>query len=230
MAIRWREQDLHNLRRAVKRFNAKIDRIARKNPQAKEYLPEKMSVKKISGEVTERKDFNRILKSVDRFMKRGAENLTTLGNGVVVTKYEKRELQYARQSVNARRAAQRRRAGEISGAGIGTVQFWENQPIKNLSDVKQENFQNFVDRLKNQVRESSRLQQRDQFLANWTQALFNVFGDNLANQILQETENIDRRKLVDMLSVNPAADIEFIYSAAEGEALAARLIEEIRLL
>ena len=230
MAIRWRKKDLHNLRKAVKRFNAKIDRIAKKNPQVKQYLPEKMSVRQIRTEITERKDFNRILKSVNRFMQRGAENLTTLGNGVIITRFEKRELQYARQSINARRAAARRRAAEFSGAGMGSVQYWENQPVKNLDEINIRNFENFTKRLKEEIKESRQIEKRDMFLANWTQALFNAFGDDLAQQVLRETENIDRDTLVEMLEYNPAADIDFVYSPIEAQALASRLIEEIRLI
>ena len=54
--IRWKESDQQELRKAVKNFNAKIDRIAKKNPELKNALPEKASIRQLKELIKTRQD------------------------------------------------------------------------------------------------------------------------------------------------------------------------------
>ena len=45
--IRWTDKDKKDLQRAVKTFNQKIDRMAKRNPEIKNALPEKIKMKEI---------------------------------------------------------------------------------------------------------------------------------------------------------------------------------------
>lgn len=75
--IKWREIDEAKARKAIKNFNAKIDYQKRVHPELSETLPEKMSMKDFKKNVATRADFNRKMKSVQNFSKRGVEKAVT---------------------------------------------------------------------------------------------------------------------------------------------------------
>lgn len=65
--IRWRDSDEAELKRVVRNFNAKINRLSKKNPEIKNILPEKRNWKEIKDLVTTRNDLNKELHMLQRF-------------------------------------------------------------------------------------------------------------------------------------------------------------------
>ena len=65
--IRWRDSDEAELKRVVRNFNAKINRLSKKNPEIKNILPEKKNWKEIKDLVTTRNDLNKELHMLQRF-------------------------------------------------------------------------------------------------------------------------------------------------------------------
>lgn len=230
MAIRWRKNDIKDLQNYVRKFNAKITRTEKKNPAAKEFLPQRLNVRDLQESITERKDFNNLKRSVDRFMKRGAENITQLANGVTTTKWQKEEWNIQRATINRRRAAAARKAKEVPSGRMGKIEQFENAPLPELENVEPESWQRYVDRLERQAKESYVTGRREQYLANWVQGLFSEFGEAAAMEILQATEGIDRKKLTDALIDNDALSLGFVYSLVELEDRKERLLAELALL
>lgn len=68
--IRWRQSDDAELKRNVKNFNAKISRLEKKYPKLKNVLPERVTVEQMKELIDTRKDFNREMKSLQRFTAR----------------------------------------------------------------------------------------------------------------------------------------------------------------
>lgn len=104
--IRWNESDEKELKRVVKNFNQKIDRLSKKNPQNKKYLPEKVSIKEMRSLIETRQDFNRELKSLQRFSRKGSEEIVDVPDNdynLKTTKWQKKEMQIRVATVNANR-------------------------------------------------------------------------------------------------------------------------------
>ena len=59
--VERRSQDKKELARIVKNFNAKIDRVKKKNPDIT-YLPEKMKMRDVKASFESRGDFNKFKK------------------------------------------------------------------------------------------------------------------------------------------------------------------------
>ena len=92
--IRWRSADEAELKRVVKNFNAKLTRLAKKDPQNKNALPERVSAAQMKNMIETRQDFNRELNALRRFSERGAEELVVVpGNdyNLKITKWQKKE-------------------------------------------------------------------------------------------------------------------------------------------
>lgn len=89
--IRWQRGDAIKLGKAVADFNRKINRL--QSEESKLYLPETLNYKQIKENITTRKELNRQVTSLKRFMKEGAEDIYTTKAGEQLTKWEKAELQ-----------------------------------------------------------------------------------------------------------------------------------------
>ena len=124
--IRWKPDDSRELRKAVKNFNAKISRLEKKNPQIKNTLPEKVSVRELKGLIDTRQDFKREINALKRFSKRGAEELVSAPNNqndnTKITKWQKEEMNRRIPLINKKRADYKEKIGDIPVTSGGKPQ------------------------------------------------------------------------------------------------------------
>lgn len=165
--IRWTNDDKQNLRKAVNNFNRKIKRLEQ---LGKDNLPEKVSYKELVGikklvdssydrEIYSRRELNNVIRSLQRFSKRGAEDIVTLKSGEQVTKWQKREIGIARsratKSIN-------RRIGEIDTSwGMGNREIQELKgsldSIRGIENKRGYEFRRALKSLENQARSDREL-------------------------------------------------------------------------
>lgn len=88
--IRWQQKDYLSLGRAVANFNKKINKLNKE--EKKLYLPELKNYKDIKENIQTRQELNRVINSLKRFSKKGAEDLYTTRAGEQLTKWERGEL------------------------------------------------------------------------------------------------------------------------------------------
>ena len=85
MAIRYDKKLNQEINRTIKNFNQKIARLEK---QERELLPSKITKKDLKNSVYTRTELQRKLKELQRFSKRGAEDIITTRGGVRLTQYE----------------------------------------------------------------------------------------------------------------------------------------------
>ena len=73
--IRWQRGDYITLGKAVSQFNKKINELQKE--ESKDYLPDTLEYKEVKENITTRKELNRVINSLRRFKKEGAEDLYT---------------------------------------------------------------------------------------------------------------------------------------------------------
>ena len=88
--IRWQQKDYLSLGRAVANFNKKINELQKQ--EKKFYLPELKNYKDIKENIHTRSELNRVINSLKRFSKEGAEDLYVTKAGEQITKWERQEL------------------------------------------------------------------------------------------------------------------------------------------
>lgn len=88
--IRWNRSDTATLSRAVRDFNKKVREL--KTEENKLYLPDEISYKETKENITTRRELNRMINSLKRFKREGAEELYTTQAGEQMTKWERKEL------------------------------------------------------------------------------------------------------------------------------------------
>ena len=120
--IRWRDDDSTNLRKAVKNFNAKLTRLEKKNPELKNALPERVSVKQIKELIDTRQDLNRELNALRRFTQKGSEELVTIPDSdynLKTTKWQKEEMTRRLAVINRKRNERRKELADIEMTSRG---------------------------------------------------------------------------------------------------------------
>ncbi len=104
--INWRDSDTKELKRVVKNYNAKITRLAKKNPQIENVLPEKVTATQLKELINTRQDLKRELNALKRFSKRGAEEIVIVPGtdyNLKITKWQKTEMNRRVAIINKRR-------------------------------------------------------------------------------------------------------------------------------
>ena len=103
--IRWQESDLRELRRVVRNYNAKLNRLARKNPELKNALPEKVGVRQLKELINTRQDLKREINALKRFSKKGMEQIVDVPNHdtLKITKWQMQEMNRRVGIINRRR-------------------------------------------------------------------------------------------------------------------------------
>lgn len=97
-AMKWRKEDEKKLSKAVRKFNASITNISKKNPEIAEagLYPEKLSVKALRSNILTRSDYNRTLSSIERWFKPKSREIITK-SGIMMTRYSYKESIYQYQ-------------------------------------------------------------------------------------------------------------------------------------
>lgn len=108
--IRWRETDNEELKRVVRNYNAKLNRLAKKDPKNKNVLPEKITATQLKELINTRQDLKRELNSLKRFSRRGAEEIVVIPDtdyNLKTTKWQKTEMNRRIVIINRRRKRRR---------------------------------------------------------------------------------------------------------------------------
>lgn len=113
--IRWNANDEQELKRVVRNYNAKINRLIKKNPSMKNVLPEKVSVGQMRKLINTRQDLKREINALKRFSKRGSEKIVDVpGNdyNLKTTKWQKEEMTRRIGIINRKRKARLKELAE----------------------------------------------------------------------------------------------------------------------
>ena len=94
--IKWKKGDYISLGKAISNFNKKINELQAE--ENKLYLPNIIEYKEAKENITTRSELNRLINSLRRFQKQGAEELYVTQAGEEITKWERKELRNSKQN------------------------------------------------------------------------------------------------------------------------------------
>lgn len=214
--IRWRNQDIKLLQKTVKNFNAKISRILKKNPAASEYLPAKVSVKQIRAEIDSRQDFNNLIRSLQRFSRKGAEKPVVNKQGVIVTSWERKEVGYKVAKINRFRTRERKRVNPQPGLGnMKTIEEMNLSP-KNIKweDRSKKSWDAFKQAVERQAKSRYNQKRAELYKENYIKALNNVFG-MYADPIVAVVNQVDGIWLANMYGKDYRLELDYVYGAQD---------------
>lgn len=136
MAVRYNKKLNTEINRVVNNFNSKINRLSKKDSTLP--LPQKVSIKQLKKEVTNRAELKRYLGKLSRFSERGAEKVIRTSGGVELTKYE---IQETRREARRLKASLTRRINQLGNTvptvfGIKQSATYAQMGLEQLSNLK----------------------------------------------------------------------------------------------
>ena len=139
MAIRYDKKLNQEINRTIKNFNQKIARLEK---QERELLPSKITKKDLKNSVYTREELQRKLKELQRFSKRGAEDIITTKGGVKLTQYELQNIK--RENARVKRNITR----EINRLKVNKPKIFGKSQTATFSQMGDTDYLNLVARRK----------------------------------------------------------------------------------
>lgn len=221
--IRWRKSDKQELARVVKNFNAKIHRLRKKEGMA-DFLPDTVSLKSTMEGIETRADFNRVINSLKRFSKRGAEKPITSSRGARATKWEVDEFNLAQRVDNARKTRERKEilsspvtiANEPTGvtrAEMGSIKENELKPSKHDFNSKSQREWDLARKaLERRLKDNYTTKMRRYMQANYIRGLMNA---GYSEELIKYMTTIPTDKFFQIVGTDEVGTFEFIYDPLE---------------
>jgi hypothetical protein len=225
--IKLRKTDAKRLSNVVKSFNAKRARIIKKTPEAVNWLPEKQSVKALKAILTTRQDFNNKVKSLERFLKKGAEKKIVTKSGVETTVWQKKEFSIQLRSVNIRRAKERKAFNPSHERGnIKASETYGLLPRKNkFETTKGKEWAMILQSVERESRRDWDMVRAKTYFNNYITMLHNNLGI-YAPQLERIVRSLGIRGFVSLYFQKPwVYDSEFVYGPEQARAKAEVLIQ-----
>ena len=218
--IRWSDKDERELKRVVKNFNAKVRRLEAKEPYLTDKRPEKISYKDIRDNVETRQDLNRKLKEIQRFSRRGVEDIRETGSGVITTEWQFKEATIKQRVVTRRRRERRQ-----------NVESWRRQETESLfdkpkvDDVSPRGFDQYIKGLEKEIRTNYDKERKELYRDNYITACRNELGV-YAEQIVSYVKKVPIETFIEQSLTNPFLDIDFVYTEEEKKNVSDKILEE----
>lgn len=205
--INWKRGDFVRLGRAVSSFNKKINELNKE--ERKLYLPEQIDYKEAKENITTRKELNRLINSLRRFQKEGAEDLYITGAGETITKWERRELGIQSRIAQTRLRAELKNLEKPLESGFSRVQMGSirareiEAQIKNLKQIETKRGYEF-NALKRRI--------MSQGASDYTMKKAIVFRENYINEMKKYSHFDNYDKLIKKLNSfsNPISFFNFV--------------------
>ena len=153
MAIRYDKKLNQEINRTIKNFNQKIARLEK---QDRELLPSKITKKDLKSGVYTRTELRRKLKELQRFGRRGAEDIIETSGGVRLTQYSYQNLK--RENARIKRNITR----EINRLRVNKPKIFGKTQTSTFSEMGDHDYLNLVARRKALEKDINKLS-RDEF-------------------------------------------------------------------
>ena len=229
-SIKWKQRDEEELRRVVKNFNAKLSRIAKKNPEIAKYMPPRVSYKELRGNITSRREFNRELKSLKRFSQKGSESIVESKTGLKTTAWEKKEIGIQVAIINRERTRKRKMVEQEEATSRGqklkqtrsqmnSIRMNElNKKVFNFDKIKKSDWDKYKATVKRQSHPDFQSEADENLRQNYIKGLTDVFGDtDETKKLIEEIENLPIKEFITKFYKEQEATIDFIYDPIEAE-------------
>jgi hypothetical protein len=243
--IRWGNSDAKKLANKVRQFNAKITRVEKKHPELKDILPKRITKEdklKMTETIKENKRefFNKELKSLDRFLKPGAENIKTSKTGIVITSWELKEIKRKYNEAEKIKAKEREKAENMEATTqgkpiglkrgeMGSVRMNELKPKKEFDFDKIKKGKEW-DLFKERVDKASIPKNQEKkwelYKENYLKSLNTVYGD-YADVVRNYVERLPAEQVVNVYYQEQEANIDFHYFDKTDEDTKIEILENI---
>lgn len=227
MAIRYTKKDEINLKKLVRNYNNKINRLNKKGFDTN-FIPQKLKLKDERKLIKsgERIDFKDRIKYYESFLKRGSENLVKSNRGLVLPKYEIDQVNIMLKKINRiRRKTKKLYKEEPLTDRNKNINQANKSLLKNLSinELKDKKFsfknksKKDYEKFKKSLAEYYETQEErnKKYRDNYYKALENVFSEDQSNKIKNVLDKLETDVIINKYYTDINMDIDFVYEPSE---------------
>lgn len=226
--IKWRKSDKQTISKTVQQFNAKITRTLKKHPEWADFMPERLTVKGLTEKIQTRKDYNREVRSVQRFLRKGAEAPYQSKSGIKTTHWEKKEIGYKVAQVNRQRTIEAKRANVSTEKGtMGSIEANNLKPKKyNIDKIKPSDWNKFVNTLEKQVMSNYNYDKMVRYKENYLKAIIRNLGtEGKAKELYAYVSQLDPEFMYNVYYDDPVLQIQFTSDPLPADMIAESALE-----
>lgn len=226
--IKWRKSDKQEISKTVQQFNAKITRTLKKHPEWAEFMPERLTVQGLTEKIQTRKDYNREVRSVQRFLQKGAEAPFQSKSGIKTTQWEKKEVGYKVAQVNRQRTIEAKRANVSTEKGtMGSIEANNLKPKKyNIDKIKPSEWNKFVNTVEKQVMSNYNYDKMVRYKENYLQAIITNLGtEGKAKELYDYVSQLDPEFMYNVYYDDPVLQIQFTSDPLPADIIAESALE-----
>lgn len=210
--IRWRKKDFERIANVARRFNSKITRLTKANPELSNFYPERINTKDLRS-INNRQDFNKKIKSYERFLKKGSEKLKQSNKGYLVTNWEFNEAAINLRLLNRKNKIKYNKISPSTERG--TMGLVEKNNIRkynlNFNKRSLEEFRRFETFLEKSLSVSYLDEKIKRYKKNYIDSIKRNLADHPYQQILIDLINeLDIDTLIEGASYSPQLQIQFV--------------------
>lgn len=227
-SIKWRKSDKQTISKTVQQFNAKITRTLKKHPEWADFMPERLTVKGLTEKIQTRKDYNREVRSVQRFLRKGAEAPYQSISGIKTTHWEKKEIGYKVAQVNRQRTLESKRANVSTEKGtMGSIESNNLKPKKyNIDKIKPGDWNKFVNTVEKQVMSNYKYDKMVRYKENYLKAIIiNLGTEDKAKELYDYVSQLDPEFMYNAYYDDPVLQIQFTSDPLPADMIAESALE-----
>lgn len=225
VVMRWKKKDIEELKRVIRNYNSKLNRLKKTYPENIKIYPEQAKYKEIKEKITTRQDYKRIVNELKLFTKRGSEYIVVNKHKVKAMVWEL-EIQKLRvKEINKERSRELKRINKIDitigGKKIETASI---TIAKRELAEKKFNFDNMYSRSEfsaykkttdKQVLSNYWINIQNKYIDNYIKALVSVFNESQAERLIEMIKQITLEDMIELYHKEMLGNIDFIYEPQE---------------
>lgn len=226
--IKWRQQDKETISKTVRQFNAKLTRILKKHPELAPYLPDRLTVEGVRQSIETRQDFNREVRSLQRFLKRGAERPILSDSGIKTTEWQRREVGYKVATVNRARTLEAKRANVSTEKGtMGSIEANNLRPKSyDINRIAPRDWNKFIETVERQVMTNYDSDRVERYKENYLKSIRRNLGTRgKAKELYDLVATLDPYFMYDIYYDDPVLQIQFTSDPLPAELIAEQALE-----
>lgn len=219
--IRWDTKTKAKLSRDVAKYNAKITREQKKNPQFREHFPDRMTVVGAMSEIHTRADFRKFEKHINNFVNTKKFDFVTTEKGVKTTKQEIKEIKRLERNANISKGLQRKKANVSTEKGtMGSIKNNNLLPTHaNVESVSPDNWGKFVKGFEHRNMTGRKVEQIRAYKENYLRNVRERLGAK-GEKLYKLIEQIPAKVLYDSYYDDTTLQINFTSEPIDAELIA----------
>lgn len=211
--IRWRKQDAEKLRDVVSRFNRKARRVERTHPELADIQPATVYVKDLEATLKQygRKEFNRKIRQLENYLKKGAERRVTTDAGTQTTAWELSEAKKTIRYINTQKARRRRQLNPSKETGtLYTLADADTRPRKDRTEsISPDDWDDYLARIEKQAFSFNEEISQSRYKENFLHAVEKALGKD--DPFYRVVSDVDKKTLDRYYSTDPYLTIMNVY-------------------